>query len=184
MRIQTLAAAAVLSLAATIPLSTAAFADSLPDCATVDNSNVQVDGPKCVQDLSRLGTLSDHPEFPGRPELTDHKKPQVRLCDGFVHDIVQDPKPEKLQDEVHNRIKDGKPCRDDDRDHKRRSHDDPEEKSSHHKKSDDSDSDDSDSNSHSSKADDDDGDDDDDTTSTQVKVVPKGSVDTGDGSSL
>ena len=100
--------------------------------------------------------------------------------------IVQDPTPAKLHDDVHERFKDGKPCHDDESDHKRRSHDDPEEKSSHHKKSDDGDSDDndsSDSDSSDSKADDD-SDDDDDTTSTQVKVVPKGSVDTGDGSSL
>jgi hypothetical protein len=173
MRIQTLAAAAVLSLAATIPLSTAAFADE--PCLKAADLNVQLNGSHCP------------PHLPiGLPKPGDEDKRRVNLCDGPMHGIIEDEKLHKVRENVREHLKDGKLCRDDESEHKRRSHDDPEEKSSHHKKSDDSDSDDndnSDSDSSDSKADDD-SDDDDDTTSTQVKVVPKGSVDTGDGSSL
>jgi hypothetical protein len=180
MRIQTLAAAAVLSLAATIPLSTAAFADT--HCGDLTDVDAK------VQCLKELGQQIDPDKLPELANLSlpERQKHQVHVCDGWVHDLVQDPTPAKLHDDVHERFKDGKPCHHDESDHKRRSHDDLEEKSSHHKKSDDGDSDDndsSDSDSSDSKADDD-SDDDDDTTSTQVKVVPKGSVDTGDGSSL
>ena len=172
MRIQTLAAAAVLSLAATIPLSTAAFADSTHDCVKAKNLSVQFDGSDCVKELG---------------QQIDRQR-RLNLCDGPIRGIIQDEKLLEDRDDPHGRVMAGKPCHDDESDHKRRSHDDPEEKSSHHKKSDDGDSDDndssdSDSDSSDSKADDD-SDDDDDTTSTQVKVVPKGSVDTGDGSSL
>ena len=171
MRIQTLAAAAVLSLAATIPLSTAAFADE--PCIKADDLNVQLNGPHCP------------PHLPiGLPKPGDEHKRRVNLCGGLVHGIIEDEKLHEVRDDVHERLKDGKPCRDDESKHKRRSHDDPEDKPSHHKKSDDGDSDDndsSDSDDSDSKSDDDG---DDDTTSTQVKVVPKGSVDTGDGSSL
>jgi hypothetical protein len=177
MRIQTLAAAAVLSLAATIPLSTAAFADSTLDCVKARNLNVQLDGSDCVKELGQQIDRRKLPDFP------DHQR-RLNLCDGPIRGIIQDEKLHEDRDDPHGRVMAGKPCHDDESDHKRRSHDDPEEKSSHHKKSDDSDSDDSsDSDSSDGKADDD-SDDDDDTTSTQVKVVPKGSVDTGDGSSL
>jgi hypothetical protein len=171
MRIQTLAAAAVLSLAATIPLSTAAFADQKP-CLNADDLNVQVNGPHCSPDLPI-----------GLSKLGDHKR-LVNLCGGLVHGIIQGENLHEVDKNGQERVLGGKPCRDDESKDKRRSHDDPKEKSSHHKKSDDSDSDDnddSDNDSSDSKADDDS--DDDDTTSTQVKVVPKGSVDTGDGSS-
>lgn len=170
MRIQTLAAAAVLSLAATLPLSTAAFADSGPKCAELGDMKVQVDLKHCGSD--------------GRPKRDDRHERDVNLCDGPLRGIIDDER--LLPDDADNaldHLKDSKPCRDDEPEHRRRHHDDPVEKSSHHKKSDsDSDDDDSDSDS-KSKAEDDD-DDDDDSTSTQVKVVPKGSVDTGDGSSL
>jgi hypothetical protein len=169
MRIQTLATAAVLSLAATIPLSTAAFADPTHDCFKVDGLRAEVDASRCPL-----------------PKLLDHEKQRVNLCGGLMHGIIEDEKLQEVREGVREHLKGGKPCHDDESEHKRRSHDDPEEKSSHHKKSDDSDADDNDSSdtdSSDSKADDD-SDDDDDTTSTQVKVVPKGSVDTGDGSSL
>ena len=53
MRIQTLAAAAVLSLAATIPLSTAAFADQeKPDCVKVGDLKAEVNGRHCLPDMS------------------------------------------------------------------------------------------------------------------------------------
>lgn len=172
MRIQTLAAAAVLSLAATIPLSTAAFADE--PCLKADDLKVQVNGPQCS---SRIPI--------GAPKPGDEHKHRVNLCGGLVHGIIDDEKLHEVTDKVQGRLKDGKPCRDDEPKHKRRHHDDPDDKPSHHKKtSDDSDSDDtesSDSDDGDSTSDDDG---DDDTTSTQVKVVPKGSVDTGDGSSL
>jgi hypothetical protein len=176
MRIQTLAAAAVLSLAAAIPLSTAAFADEKkPDCFKLGEVKAELNGPGC---------------WPDKPinlsERDDQHKQRVNLCEGLVHGIIEDEKLHEVRENVHERFKDGKPCRDDESEHRRRSHHDPEERSSHHKKSDDGDSDDddsSDSDSSDSKADDESGDDD-DTTSTQVKVVPKGSVDTGDGSSL
>lgn len=175
MRIQTLAAAAVLSLAATLPLSTAAFADTTPSC--VDAEHLNVNGSDCVKQLSQQIERHELPDLP------EHKR-RVNLCDGPLRGIIDDER--LLPDDADNaldHLKDGKPCRDDEPEHRRRHHDDPVEKSSHHKKSDsDSDDDDSDSDS-KSKAEDDD-DDDDDSTSTQVKVVPKGSVDTGDGSSL
>jgi hypothetical protein len=178
MRIQTLAAAAVLSLAATISLSTTAFADQeKPDCVKVGDLKAEVNGRGCWPDKPI-----------NLPERDDQHKPRVNLCGGLMHGIIDDEKLHEVRDDVHDRFKDGKPCRDDESKHKRRSHDDPEERSSHHKKSDDSDSDDNDSSDSGDSDSDskagDDSDDDDDTTSTQVKVVPKGSVDTGDGSSL
>jgi hypothetical protein len=172
MRIQTLAAAAVLSLAATIPLSTAAFADE--PCLKSDDLKAAIDASRCP------------PHLPiGRPERGDENKHRLNLCRGLIHGIIDDEKLHEVTDKVQDRLRDDKPCRDDEPEHKRRHHDDPDDKPSHHKnKSDDSDSDDTESSDSDSSDGTSDDDDDDDTTSTQVKVVPKGSVDTGDGSSL
>ena len=111
MRIQTLAAAAVLSLAATIPLSTAAFAEPPnPHCFKVGDLEAEVNGRHCLPDVDPVEDLK-----PGDPH-----KPWMNPCRGLVHGIIDDEKLHEVTDKVQERLRDDKPCRDDEPEHKRR----------------------------------------------------------------
>lgn len=192
MRIRTLAAAAVLATAATLPLSGIAFAEDQHDCELL---RVELDKVVDAQ-LNRLGCRPDQNHPVNRPRPDDGRDKPNPDCVSRIRDHIRDLDPQRLreqlrdgdgrQDRSEDRKRDWiKDCRDDSSDHERNKDDDPDHrKKSDHKKKDSDDGDDDSSDGDDSGGSSKDDDSDDDATTTQVKVVPKGSVDTGDGSSL
>ena len=194
MRIQTLAAATVLATAAMLPLATGALADETTTCTQMraeanEVIDAQIDHAACAEARNHPTGRAHHEKDRPEPRCTDSVRDRLRHLD-----------PDQLRD----RLRDGGWPKDWPEDWKRAWTDcygdsDPErDRPEHDGDKNDSDKNDSDKNdSDKNDSDTDDGDadggrdsdsadsdddDDDDGGSTQVKIVPKGSVDTGDGS--
>ena len=191
MRIQTLAAATLLGTVAMLPLATGALAEE-PDCTMVQADlnglpDARIDRPGC-------GEARNHPV--GRPHHDDQRDRHEPRCTDSVRDRIRHLGLDRLRDQLPEQLREGDWPKDWPEDWKqawRDCHGDPSdpEPADDEDRPERVDSDDDGDRAHddgddgdSADSDDDNDDDDNDSRSTQVKVVPKGSVDTGDGSSI
>jgi hypothetical protein len=202
MRIQTLAAATLLGTAAMLPLATGALAAEGPDC-TLAQANpprlpqVEINRPSCAVTVHLNGISRprhDDPRGPRDPrDERDRHEPRCAdpVRDRIRHlDLDLERVPERLRDggwpkdwpedwrrdwrDCFGDPTDAEPAADDERpDRDGREDTD---------RSDDSGDSGADADESDDSSDDDSDGDADDAETTQVKIVPKGSVDTGDGS--